>query len=362
MAGIDPRKTTISMTYNRSDVSKKIANYVENVTYEANATGSADSLSISLDNSDARFNTSQMPKKGDRINAKLNFHNWLTAGKTFAVKCGIFMVDDVSFSGEPNVCDISGVSMPVKGNFKTQRTKAYKKITLKELGKKIAKRAGIKLYYEGPVVNIKEIEQSDISDSEFLMNTCKEYGFGMKIYNGKIVIYDEETYEKKKPVATINKKDCLDYNWNTTMQKTYTEAKVKYTDPSNDKNHCITIGSKGRTLTTNATAFSKKDAGLKAKAVLADENKKATTMSITIEPNARIVETSVVNIRGFGKLNGKYFVEKIRYSISGGTKFSLELRKIMARASMGSIKNVKVSKKKKQNNKRKKTVTKVKRK
>ena len=334
MAGKDSRKTNVSMIYNSSNVSEKIAKYLESISYEAVATGGADSISFVLDNSDSRFNTKQMPKKGDKVNITLNFHNWEKNGKTKSLKCGVFMVDDVSFSGEPNICDISAVSMPVKGNFKKQRKRIYKKITLKELGNQIAKRAGIKAYYEGPSIAIKEIEQSDIPDSEFLMDTCKEYGFGMKIFNGKIVIYDEETYEKRNSVATINKNDCLDYNWNTSLQNTYTGAKIQYTDPKDDKSHCITIGKEERLLSLNVTAFSKKDAGIKAKAALANENKKATTMTVTIEPNTKIVEASTVKIKGFGLLNGKYFVEKITYSIANETKMSLELRKVIRRVSM----------------------------
>lgn len=379
MAAKNSRKTSVSILYNSSNVSKKIAEYLESISYEALATGGADSINITLDNSDERFNTSQMPKKGDKVNTTLNFHNWTADGKTNSLKCGVFMVDDVSFSGEPNICEISCVSMPVKGNFKNPKTKTFKKITIQELANQKAKDAGVKLHYDASKISIKEIEQSDVSDAEFLLNVARDYGLGMKIFNGKIVIYDEEKYEKKKATVSINKKDCMDYSWNTTMQKTYTEAKVSYTDPSDNKSHCITIGEKGRMLTTNVTAFSKKDAGLKAKAALANENKTATTMTLTIEPNTKIVETSVVNVKGFGLMDGKYFVEKIKYIISDGCKMSVEMRKVIARASMGSITEIKVESKKKKSkkkstkktsttknksaqSKRKKTVTKVKRK
>ncbi len=332
----NPRKTNVSIWYSIPRIKASIKECLEDFSYNDVASGSADDISFTLNNMDCRFMDAQMPKKGDKMTPVIYLHNWSKSGVTKSIRCGRMVLDDLSFSGAPSVCTIGAVSMPAKGEFKnTKRTKTYKNVTVKEIARKIANRAGIALHYSAPHIPIKEIEQSKTSDSEFLVSICNDYGLGIKIYNGKIVIFDEESYEKKKPVAVLNrlKKNVINWSWNTTLQKTYTGAKVSYSDSGTNKNHHVKIGKSGRMLNVDVSAFSKRDAKLKAKAKLADENKKRTTMTLTIMPDPRIIATSTIQLKGFRKLSGKYYVDKVshRISKSGGYVMSLEIHKVYNR-------------------------------
>lgn len=332
------RKANVSIGYSVPRIRKSIKECLEDFSYTDVASGATDDVSFTLNNRDCRFMDSQMPKKGDKITPVIYLHNWTRSGVTKSVSCGRMVLDDLSFSGSPATCTIGAVSLPARGEFKnTKRTKTYKNVTVKEIARKIANRAGIALHYSAPHISIKEIEQSKTSDSEFLLSICNEYGLGIKIYNGKIVIFNEETYEKKKPVVTIErlKKNVASWNWNTTLQRTYTGAKVTYADSGTNKKHHIKIGKPGRMLNVEVSAFSKRDAQLKAKAKLAEENKKRTTMTLTILPDPKIIATSTVQLKGFRKLSGKYYVDKVSYKMnkSGGCVMTLELHKIYNRVS-----------------------------
>lgn len=334
------RKVGLSISYRGKNIKNvKVKNYVETFSFTDIASGESDSIELTLNNRDLRFMNNSKPCKGDKISASIQLHNWNVAGKTLSCKCGSFILDDLSFNEPPLECEIGAVSIPAKGEFKsTPRTKTYKNITVRELAKTIANRAGISLHYSASRIHIKEIEQNKTPDSEFLKGICEEYGLGLKIFNGKIVIFDEEEYEKKSPVTTLRrKKDTISWSWNTTLQGTYTGAKVTYTDADDNKKHHITIGKKGRLLNVDVTAFSKKDAGLKAKAKLASENKKRTTMSLTIFPNPNIIATSTIRLSGFCKLSGKYYVDKVSHRISQGNYLmTLEVHKVKNRIGMGT--------------------------
>lgn len=330
------RKSGISIGYNNAYIKKSIKECLESFSYTDVASGSTDDVNITLNNQDCRFMDDQMPKKGDKITPVIHLYNWTRSGFTKSIHCGRMVLDDLCFSSPPSVCTIGAVSMPAKSEFKTtKRTKTYKNVSVKELAKKIANRAGIALHYSAPHISIKEIEQSKTSDSEFLMSVCNEYGLGIKIYNGKIVIFNEEAYEKKKHVATLNrlKKNVLDWDWNTTLQRTYTGAKVTYTDSGDSKKHSVKIGKSGRMLNVDVSAFSKRDAQLKAKARLAGENKKRVTVTITIMPDPRIIATSTIKLKGFRKLSGKYYVDKVSHKInkSGGYVMTIEAHKVYKR-------------------------------
>lgn len=330
------RKGRVSIGYSNSRIKKSIKECLEDFSYDDVASGSTDDVSITLNNRDCRFMDTQMPKKGDRITPVIYLHNWTKSGVTKSIKCGRMVLDDLSFSGVPSTCTIGAVSMPAKGEFKnTKRTKTYKNVTVKEIARKIANRAGIALHYSAGHIVIKEIEQSKTSDSEFLLSICNEYGLGIKIYNGKIVIFNEEEYERKRPVATIEraKRNVISWSWNTTLQRTYTGAKVTFTDSGTNKKHHVTIGKAGRMLNVDVSAFSKRDAQLKAKAKLAGENKKRTTMTVTIFPDPRIIATSTIRMKGFRKLSGKYYVDKVSHKLnrSGGYVMTLEMHKVYNR-------------------------------
>ena len=68
-------------------------------------------------------------------------------------------------------------------------------------------------------------------------------------------------------------------------------------------------------------------------AKLNDANKNDTTMSVTLtKANRKIIATACVTIKGLGKLDGKYYVDKVTWTLGGDSlKQKLELRKVQAR-------------------------------
>ncbi|MBO4394763.1 MAG: hypothetical protein J5819_00255 [Eubacterium sp.] len=341
----DGRKTTISVSYNKKNVSRSLKSYIESLEYTDVATGGSDQLTLNLDNQDMRFLRKWKPLKGAKISSTITINNWDKQGISKSFKTGAMVVDDLTASGPANTFQINAVSSPVKGSFKdTNRKKTYKNATIETIASKIAKRAGVKLHYEAGKIKIKEIEQSDQPDSTFLKNLCEDYGLGIKIYNDKIVIYDEVKYEKKSPLVTIYRSEkskevgkdskhiggVIDWNWNTTMQRTYTGVTVTYTDSKNNKKHKAKVGKDGRRLKLNVSAFNKNDAKLKADAALRAENKKRTTMALTIEPDPRLIATGTIALMGFGKGSGKYFIDEAVHSIDeDGYVLKLTLHKVL---------------------------------
>lgn len=330
------RKTRLDVRYNGKNLPGQLKKYIEEFTYTDVASGESDSIDFTVNNRDLRFIGRNMPKKGDAVTVYIRRVNWNRSKDTRAFKCGKFVIDDISFSGPVNQGKISAVSIPVKEEFKsTRRSKTYKNITVEQLARGITKRAGIALHYSAKKIRIREIEQSKEPDSELLLSVCSEYGLGIKIYSGKVVIYDEEEYEKRKPVKAFNRTggEIVDWDWNTTMQGTYTGAKVRYTDPSDNKEHKFTIGKKGRMLDVDVSAYSKNDAALKAKAKLAAQNKERTTMTLTVFPNKNLVATNTIQLNGFRKLSGKYYIDSVTHTVSGTGGYSqvLNLHKVSKR-------------------------------
>lgn len=331
---MDPRKAKASVSYNGKNIDTKLAEYLQTFSYTDIASGESDSISLVINDRDRKWIKAWFPSKGDTMSANIKMENWSKENDDQTLKCGSFVIDDFSFSGTPIRLKLEAVALPASSSFKeTQRTKTYENTTLENIGKQIAKRAGVKLYYEAPKVSIEKVEQSEKDDCSFYNELVKVYGFAMKIYKNKIVVFNEATYEKKKPVATLTEENIEpNWSWNTTLAKTYTGAKYEYTNNDKNKTFKVTVGGGSRILKVTDAAGTLSEAQRITLAKLNDANKNDTTMSVTLtRANRKIIATSCVTIKGLGKLDGKYYVEKVTWDIGSGCRQKLELRKVQTR-------------------------------
>lgn len=169
--------------WNGAAVSTKMLGKATDVTYTDPASGEADTLDISIHDRDRKWISAWLPVEGDTMTAVIRTVNNEREGARRSLSCGLFIMDDFSFSGWPITGTISGVSTPQDSNFKaTERTKTWENVTIEEIGKEIAKRAGIALTWdvEGEPFTIQSIEQTEQSDCEFYMSLCDTYGLAMK--------------------------------------------------------------------------------------------------------------------------------------------------------------------------------------
>lgn len=331
---MDPRKATASVSYNGKNIDTKLAEFLRSFSYTDVASGESDSISLVINDKDRKWIKSWFPSKGDSMAASITMKNWTKDGEKQELSCGQFIIDDFSFSGGPIQLKLEAIAIPANSGFKkTERTKTYENTTLENIANEVAKRAGIKCYYEAGKVSIEKVEQSEKDDCSFLNELVKLYGYAMKIYRNKIVIFSEATYEKKKSVATLTEENIEpNWSWNTTLDGKYTGAKYEYTNNDKNKTFRVTVGSGSRILKVTDSASTLGEAEKITLAKLNEANKNDTTMSVTLTmANKKIIATSCVTIKGLGKLDGKYYVEKVSWDIGSGCKQKLELRKVQER-------------------------------
>lgn len=339
MGANTPRKAKVDITYTpkgkaATRTASSMAEYEEGFSYVDAATGQSDTMSLKVCNKDLRWANKWLPKKGDKMVAKIKVYSWDTAGKEKTFTCGKFCCDDLTFSGPTLICNIGGVSVPEGQAFRsTQRNKTWKKVTIQEIARKIAKRYSLKLHYEAKKIYIADMEQKKQTDCEFLNKLCEDYGLYIKVYYGKIIIYDIDTYESKKAVATFSINDFEPWSYNTTLTGTYTGATITYTKGDSDNELTLTVGSGKRILNINEKVDSLSDAQIKACARVNKENRSAVTMSATIKANLKVVAGVCIQVKDAYNLNGKYFVDKVTHKIEaeGAYTMDLELHKVQSK-------------------------------
>ena len=172
---MDPRKAKASVSYNGKNIDTKLAEYLQTFSYTDIASGESDSISLVINDRDRKWIKAWFPSKGDTMSANIKMENWSKENDDQTLKCGSFVIDDFSFSGTPIRLKLEAVALPASSSFKeTQRTKTYENTTLENIGKQIAKRAGVKLYYEASKVSIEKVQQIEKDHCSFYKEQVKE--------------------------------------------------------------------------------------------------------------------------------------------------------------------------------------------
>ena len=327
------RSAAVDLTWNGAAVKSKMLGQPTEITYTDPASGEADSLDIAIHDRDRQWTVAWMPLAGDTLEAAIKLSDWEREGDNRALPCGFFILDNFEFAGWPITGTISAVSVPADGAFReTERTKTWEKVTVQEIGKEIASRAGIALAWdvEGTPFTIQSIEQSGQTDCDFYMELCDAYGYAMKVYAQKIVVFDREAYKKKDPVLTIRETDMESWSWKKALAGTYTGGEYTYTDPITEEEIKATVGTGTRILKQSGKADNLADAERRIRAAVDKANHGATTLSVTMTGNAALVASQCVTVVGLGRLSGKYYIDSITHHVGAGYTMDLELSLVEA--------------------------------
>lgn len=324
------RQSFVTVKYNGKDITKTITDYVEGFEYVDNASGTADTVTLKLNNKSGKWFKSWIPVQGDYVEPTIKVTNWNKEGDNRSLKCGYFLIDDLGYSGPPDIANIGGIATPINVDFNvTQKTHTWKKTSVKGILSKIASTAGIGLYFSGQDYPIDEIEQSSQEDVTFAFNLCASYNLAMKLYNRKMVVFDQTEYEKKKASLSLDKAKCSDYDLSKSMTRMYDGVLISYTDSKTNKTlkYQFMMKKGSRILKLNETAESLQDAEIKAKAKLLEHNRKCQVISLKTRGDLKYIACKNINVTGFGKLDGKYYIDTVTHSkdANGGYTVTLDL-------------------------------------
>ena len=328
------RRAFIDVDYEHVNITNNIEGSVKTLSYTDVASGESDSISLSLQDRERNWMNSWVPQKGDHISVNLMFHDWDVENDSWSIYCGSFEVDDISMSGPPPSCTIGAVSIPRSTAFnEEERTKNWEEITVQEIAMEIASRAGISLHYEAEKIPVKSMEQDKQTDCKFLYAVCEKFGLAMKVFAERIVIFDEAVYELAVPVMDLKYEDFTSYSYKSTLEGTYTGAKISYSDPVTGEDHIVEIGGGDRIKEINEEADSVTDAQKKAIAALNNANKKDTTFSGTVMARRELLASRCIRISGFGVPDGIYYLDRVVTKISGNgaSRQSIEAHKVGGR-------------------------------
>lgn len=335
----DARRAVLVVNYNGKDITEDISKALTSFSYNDAAAGTLDDISLMLEDREQNWQGPWEPAAGDKIKAEIRTINWDKPGEIKSLPLGNFEVDTFDFAGPPDAVTIKAVSLPVSSTVRQEkRTKAWEKTTLKTLAQEVANRAGLKLLYEATDnPSYDRIEQAGVSDLSFLLDTATKEAIAIKVSGGNLVLFDEFVYEQQRPVTTITRDEdnviSYSFSWGTAYVA-YRAAELAYTD-SKKVTYKATYTPPGApptgpVLKLNEQVDSQAAALRQARKGLRAKNKEAGKGSLNLMGDIRMATGLTINIKGWGRFDGKYIIESCSHSVSrGGYVTSLGIRKVL---------------------------------
>lgn len=311
-------KPYIEIIINNQNVTKILNEYVLSVRYTDYLKGQSDELEIVLKNPNNLFNSQEnYPVKGNKISAKIGY-----AGEKL-LDCGIFAIDEISFSGgtDGESINIKALAVSIKQNIREKKSKSYINKTLVEIAKEIGAKHNFEVKGTDGHLKLSCVSQYNESDLAFLYRISESYGYIFKITDNVLTFTKLETLENAEPLTVISRNDLSSYNFTDTSAKTYKACTVQYYNPKTGKYQSITVKSnksdtKGDTLKIKEKFTSKAQAQERAKAGLKNGQKMIKGTINLKKGNVYFMAGTIHKFSDFSLLDGNYQVVRAEHNIT----------------------------------------------
>ena len=211
--------------------------YIDPISWEADTIDL-----IFTDIKDQIINNSKI-KKGVWMKVTINQFGKDYPGSHTQRALGTFMIDQIKQSGPPTQTTLMASSLPIDSQIKyTLKNQTRFTTDLKGLAQDVATENGLKLDWQATEVQgqrqLDQAEQWNETDLQMLIKYLKSNALCMKIKDGKIIVFDEQAWEQKPAVYTIDWSkpgagmEMTNWELTTQSQDIYSQAQLAYFDPS----------------------------------------------------------------------------------------------------------------------------------
>lgn len=341
----DSRQLEIKLLYEGKDITKYIDKDLINLSY-SDSLNEFDTFEITIQNRDLLWMNNWTPLKGEKLEAKIILNNWEKQGQ-IEINVGTFYIDEISYSGPPDICTIRALSVDITSNIMdNKRHRVWESVTFEKIAKDIALECNLELIFDVDFkFEYKRVESKLETYFNFLKRLGKEAGILVKLYNDKLVLIEESLYERKDPILSINRTDVSSYSFTSDDTDTYAGCKISYYDSILAKKiekSFFTKQRPGYKRGTQRVLFINEEKeppgktqkqkeeylGKIAEKALKEKNKNSVRGNIKILGKEQLLSVgNTLDLQEFGIFNGKYLITKIDTDLKDYS-LSLDIRQV----------------------------------
>lgn len=293
----------MQLFYNGKDITSSVQ--ATSVQVTDNATGKPDSLFISFADPDGIWSQWE-PTKNDTLRVR---DSGFDTGECF--------IDQITL--EAGTIAITALSIPQVS--KSTRSQGWENVRFMEFVTQIAARYGFTVQTYGVVNHLYDrVDQNDEADFAFLAYRCLLEGYGLKINNRSVVIYNESAEEQKVVDPNLGFIRESDINGRFRFVDKSVDIYEKCVIRSTSSGGFIEAEFKdnavnGPTLKKNLYVSNQAEANRWAKGLLRACNKHRITGKLPVNLNTNYAAGTCVEVEGVGMFSGKYFVDKLTHDL-----------------------------------------------
>lgn len=301
-----------------------ITRYVTRLSYNDKAHGESDELTLTVEDTDGRWQNGWYPTKGDKLEATIR-----------SMPCGVFEIDEITLSGPGDIISIKAIATGITKSMRTKKTVAHENKSLKDVAGYICYKNGYDLqgdFSDNP--QFRRITQHRETDLAFIGRMANDYGYVVNVRENKVTFTNRKKLETSQAVLKLSKSEISTYSFTDKSHDTYKSASVSYHNAADKE--IVNADSSAETLIDGVAdvlniftkAENKQQAEIKAKAQLYKANSRNRTGRISCAGNERLVAGVNFELSGFGKFGGKYHIVSSTHDCdrSGGYTTSAEIK------------------------------------
>lgn len=283
----------------------------------------SDSMTIELDNRDSKID---IPPRGAELAISIGYDELQDMGK--------FIVDEVELKSPPETMTITGrasnSTFRDMGAFLSPRTESHEKKTVPTIVNTIASRYGLtaQIAIEYSDIMVEHLDQTDESDSAFLMRLAGDLGAGIKVAGGALLFIEPMSgkFPDGRPLPTneIKPDKIVSYRMRILERGKYGMVVAKYYDFNAAEVKETKIGDQSPIFTLRETYRAENIAKARAKQKWAEIQAGTKTLSLEIIGNGLIAAEGIITT-SVPQIDGSWIVKSVNHRLdSSGFKTSIE--------------------------------------
>ena len=215
-------------------------------------------------------------------------------------------------------------------NSKTNTTRVWENVTLDTIFNDIASQYGF-IYesYETQSYVYSRVEQHE-NDFSLLNKLAEREGYSIKIFDKRIILFDDKLFESKDPPRTIKRDEILgDFDVNTKQNNKYSKLIINSSYGKIEEVVESIIGGTKELYEEDIYLSSIGEGQRFAKNLLYKINQDYQSITLKIDGDVSIAAGNTVNIEGFEEYDGKYFIGENRVQLDSNFFMLLTLRRVV---------------------------------
>lgn len=307
-----------TIIYNQKDVSRDVSQYILSIQYIDKVSAESDTLEITVEDTDQRWQNDWYPEKGDTIQLFIR-------GYGSQLNCGIFELDEsaLSLSTAGDVVVIRGLAAGIKIKLRTKNSYAHEDKSLREIANTVAAAMGLKIIGAVPDIRINRVNQYRETNLQFLNRIGADYGCIFSVRGDSLIFLYYKDLERREASFTAKKSDLISVDLRDTTHKTYSGARVRHHDPF--KKQTVSYFSKPDEseesesiddLEIHSKVENEQQAEAKGEYALSKNNTAGVQGDIVLPGNLLFVSGNNFRLEGVGKLSGVYHILEATHTIS----------------------------------------------